>query len=128
LGNLGTPLFGVSVRSQELGVPGEACIVGAVGTGRTNGHFHRNHLTGKRLVDFAGARLYRTDGRANRYVRPAINRTSGVRLSLRTVFDAPTIQQLTPRGDDPFGPAVLESMSDEEADRPRGATSADSAL
>jgi hypothetical protein len=71
---------------------------------------------------------YRTHGRADQYVGPAINRTSGVRLPLRTVFDAPTIQHLAPRVDDAFGPAVLESMSDEEAERLPDATSADSAL
>jgi len=50
------PLFDRRVRGEEHpdAVPGEFRIVGAVGTGGSNGYFHRNDLTRKRLVDFAG--------------------------------------------------------------------------
>jgi amino acid adenylation domain-containing protein len=46
-----------------------------------------------------------------------ISKTFGVRLPLRTLFDAPTVEQLAQRVDDEARLAALESMSDEDAER-----------
>jgi amino acid adenylation domain-containing protein len=50
-----------------------------------------------------------------------ISKTFGVRLPLRTLFDAPTIEALGQRVDDETRLAALESMTDEEAERLLGA-------
>src|SRR6185436_4807688 len=56
-----------------------------------------------------------------------ISKTFGVRLPLRTLFDAPTVEQLAQRVDEEARLAALESMTDEEAERLLGAQSGDSA-
>jgi acyl-coenzyme A synthetase/AMP-(fatty) acid ligase/acyl carrier protein len=52
-----------------------------------------------------------------------ISKTFGVRLPLRTLFDAPTVQELAQRVDDEARLAALEAMSDEEAERMLGGQS-----
>src|SRR5205085_3595595 len=56
-----------------------------------------------------------------------ISKTFGLRLSLRTLFDAPTVRQLADIVDTELKLAALENMSDEEAERLLGSSAGDSA-
>jgi acyl carrier protein len=56
-----------------------------------------------------------------------ISKTFSVRLPLRTLFDAPTLEQLARRVDEEARLAALEAMSDDDAERLFGAQSGDPA-